>query len=216
MISSSEITRRLEKNYLFAVIRGETQEDGYRISRAAYEGGIKNIELTFSTPNAPRVIARLTEEFLHTDMVVGAGTVLDVVSARLAIINGAKFIVSPTLLPEVAKLCHLYTIPYLPGCATPTEIQQALEMGCDIVKVFPGDVLTSKFIKAIHGPFPQVRIMPSGGVSIENMDSWLNMGAWGAGIGGALTSQYKKSGALSVTQTAKKFAERLTELRRLA
>ena len=183
MANKAETVVQMQKNFLFAVVRGESEQAGYEISKAVYEGGVKNIEVTFSTPGAERVMARLSEEFEGTDMVVGAGTVLDAITARISILNGARFIVSPTWVPEIAEICNLYTIPYLPGCGTVTEIQQALTAGCEIVKVFPGGVLGSGFIKDVHGPLPQVEMMPSGGVNIDNMETWINNGAWAVGVG---------------------------------
>ena len=212
MANKAETVVQMQKNFLFAVVRGESEQAGYEISKAVYEGGVKNIEVTFSTPGAERVMARLSEEFEGTDMVVGAGTVLDAITARISILNGARFIVSPTWVPEIAEICNLYTIPYLPGCGTVTEIQQALTAGCEIVKVFPGGVLGSGFIKDVHGPLPQVEMMPSGGVNIDNMETWINNGAWAVGVGSALTKRYKADGADSCREEAQKFADKLTEI----
>lgn len=212
MANKAETVVQMQKNFLFAVVRGESEQAGYEISKAVYEGGVKNIEVTFSTPGAERVMARLSEEFEGTDMVVGAGTVLDAITARISILNGARFIVSPTWVPEIAEICNLYTIPYLPGCGTVTEIQQALTAGCEIVKVFPGGVLGSGFIKDVHGPLPQVEMMPSGGVNIDNMETWINNGAWAVGVGSALTKRYKADGADSCREEAQKFAYKLAEI----
>lgn len=212
MANKAETVVQMQKNFLFAVVRGESEQAGYEISKAVYEGGVKNIEVTFSTPGAERVMVRLSEEFEGTDMVVGAGTVLDAITARISILNGARFIVSPTWVPEIAEICNLYTIPYLPGCGTVTEIQQALQAGCEIVKVFPGGVLGSGFIKDVHGPLPQVEMMPSGGVNIDNMETWINNGAWAVGVGSALTKRYKADGADSCREEAQKFADKLAEI----
>ncbi len=103
---------QLQENYLFAVVRGASEEAGYEISKAAYQGGIKNIEVTFSTPGAENVMRKLSDEFAGTDMVVGAGTVLDEVAARISIMNGAKFIVSPSFNEKISRMCNLYTVPY--------------------------------------------------------------------------------------------------------
>lgn len=212
MSKKAETVIQMQKNFLFAVVRGENEEAGYEISKAAYEGGVKNIEVTFSTPGAEKVMARLAEEFAGTDMVVGAGTVLDPITARISILNGARFIVSPTWVPEIATICNLYTIPYLPGCGSVTEVQNALEAGCEIVKVFPGGVLGSSFVNDVHGPLPQVDLMPSGGVNLDNMEEWINKGAWSVGVGSALTKRYKTDGAVSVKEEAQKFADRLAEI----
>lgn len=208
-----DILSLLEKNFLFAVIRGSTQTEGYEVSKAVFEGGIKNIEVTFSTPNAEKVMRQLADEFVDTDMVVGAGTVLDEVAARIAILNGAKFIVSPSFNKKIAKICNIYTIPYLPGCGTITEVSQALEAGCEVVKLFPGGLLGPGFIKDLHGPIPWVEAMPSGGVSLDNMDQWIANGAWSVGVGSALTKNLKDGGYDAVTASAKEFADKLTSIR---
>lgn len=200
---------QLQKNFLFAVVRGTTQEEGYEISKAAFNGGIKNIEVTFSTPNAEKVMRQLADEFADSDMVVGAGTVLDEVAARIAILNGAKFVVSPSFNEKIAKMCNLYTIPYLPGCGTITEVHMALEAGCEVVKLFPGGLLGPSFIKDLHGPIPWVEAMPSGGVSLDNMETWIENGAWSVGVGSALTKKMKESGYDSVQAAAKEFADKL-------
>lgn len=203
---------QLQQNFLFAVVRGGTQEEGYEISKAAYEGGIKNIEVTFSTPGAEQVMRQLSEEYAGTDMVVGAGTVLDEVSARISIMNGAKFVVSPSFNEKIARICNLYTVPYLPGCGSITEVTMALEAGCEVVKLFPGGLLGPGFIKDLHGPIPWVEAMPSGGVSLDNMDKWIANGAWSVGVGSALTKQLKEGGYDSVKAAAKEFADKLAEI----
>lgn len=208
-----ETLAKLEENFLFAVVRGKTEDDGYEISKAAYEGGIKNIEVTFSTPNAANVISRLEAEFSGTDMVIGAGTVMDDVTARIAILAGSKFIVSPHFDPAISTICNRYTIPYLPGCGSVTEIANAMATGVEIAKVFPGGILGAGFIKDVHGPIPHVELMPSGGVNLENMATWVNNGAWGVGVGSALTKDVAEKGYQAVTETAKTFADRYKEIR---
>ena len=207
-----DVLNQMKQNFLFAVVRGKTQEEGYEISKAVYEGGIKNVEVTFSTPNAEQVMRRLADEFEGTDMVVGAGTVLDEVSARLAILNGAKFIVSPNFNEKIAKMCNIYTIPYLPGCGTITEVSHALEAGCEVVKLFPGGLLGPGFIKDLHGPIPWVEAMPSGGVALDNMDKWIANGAWSVGVGSALTKGMAEGGMAQVTANAKEFADKLAAI----
>ncbi|UJF16172.1 bifunctional 2-keto-4-hydroxyglutarate aldolase/2-keto-3-deoxy-6-phosphogluconate aldolase [Jeotgalibaca sp. MA1X17-3] len=208
-----DVLNQLQENFLFAVVRGSSQEEGYEISKAAYKGGIKNIEVTFSTPNAEKVMRQLADEFADSDMVVGAGTVLDEVAARIAILNGAKFIVSPSFNEKIAKMCNVYTIPYLPGCGTITEVHMALESGCEVVKLFPGGLLGPSFIKDLHGPIPWVEAMPSGGVSLDNMETWIGNGAWAVGVGSALTKNMKDDGYDSVTSAAKEFADKLAGIK---
>lgn len=206
------ILSQLKENFLFAVIRGESAEQATEISKAVYEGGIKNIEVTFTTPQADESIKALVREYKNTDMVIGAGTVMDAVTARLAIIAGAEFIVSPNFVPEISTICNTYAVPYLPGCGSVTEIAKAMETGVEVVKVFPGGILGPSFVKNVHGPIPHVEMMPSGGVSLENMHEWVENGAWAVGIGSALTKELDEKGYESVTEIAEKFVAKYKEL----
>ena len=167
------------------------------------------IELTFTVPHADRVLDQLSEKYGdRADVLIGAGTVLDPATARLAIIAGAKFIVSPSFNADVAKICNLYAIPYTPGCLTPTEIQTALEAGVDLVKIFPGSVAGPAMIKALHGPFPQLAVMPTGGVSLNNLETWFDAGVTLVGAGNN-TAAAKTGDYAGVTATAKKYRAKL-------
>lgn len=207
-----EILQQAKENYIFAVIRGESADDAYEISKALYAGGIKNMEVAFSGPGAELAIKRLTDEYADTDMVVGAGTVLDAVTARIAILNGAQFIVSPSFDEEVAKVCNLYAIPYLPGCGSVQDVVLALQAGCDVVKAFPGGLLGPGFVKDVKGPIPHAEIMPSGGVSLDNMADWVEKGVWAIGIGSALTKGVKENGYEQATENARVHVEKAKEL----
>ncbi|MFO8069954.1 MAG: bifunctional 2-keto-4-hydroxyglutarate aldolase/2-keto-3-deoxy-6-phosphogluconate aldolase [Alkalibacterium sp.] len=213
MTKKQGILSQLKENYLFAVIRGHSAEDATKISEAVYEGGIKNIEVTFTTPQADESIKKLAKQFADTDMVVGAGTVMDAITARIAIIAGAEFIVSPNFVPEISTICNTYAVPYLPGCGTVTEVANAMATGVEVAKVFPGGILGPAFIKNVHGPIPHVEMMPSGGVSLDNMDQWMKNGAWAVGIGSALTKDLKEKGYSSVTENAKAFVDKYNDLR---
>lgn len=212
MTKKHTIISKLKNNFLFAVIRGKSADQATEISEAVYEGGIKNIEVTFTTPQADESIKALAQKYAGTDMVVGAGTVMDAVTARIAIIAGAEFIVSPNFVPEIATICNTYAIPYLPGCGTVTEIANAMATGVDIVKAFPGGILGPDFIKNVHGPIPHVEIMPSGGVGLENMHEWIDAGAWAVGIGSALTKGMKEKGLDQVKANATEFVKKYEEL----
>ena len=157
------------------------------------------------------MIGRLTAELPNG--VIGAGTVLDATSARLAIMAGAGYIVSPTFDAAIAKLCNLYQIPYLPGCSTMTEMQRAIEAGSDIVKLFPASVAGPSMIKAVKAPFPQLNIMPTGGVSLDNLDQWFAAGAVCVGAGGNLVGPGATGDYDRVTENAKKYIKRLNEIR---
>lgn len=203
----------LETNYIFAVIRGKSVEDGIEIAQNCSRGGIKNLEITYTTPGASEVLKTLSQDANLTDVVLGAGTVLDNITAREAILAGAQFIVSPNLNFEIAKVCNRYAIPYLPGCGSVTEIVSALEVGVDVVKLFPGGLLGPNFISDVHGPIPYVEMMPSGGVSLENLDQWLAKGAWAIGVGSALTKEVSTAGYESVADEAKRFVAKVVSLK---
>lgn len=213
MTKKQEILSQLKENYLFAVIRGNSAEDATNISEAVYEGGIKNIEVTFTTPQADESIKALAQKYAGTDMVVGAGTVMDAITARIAIVAGAEFVVSPNFVPEISTICNTYAVPYLPGCGTVTEVANAMATGVEVAKVFPGGILGPAFIKNVHGPIPHVEMMPSGGVSLDNMDQWMENGAWAVGIGSALTKGLKGNDYSSVSENAKAFVDKYNDLK---
>ncbi len=206
------ILKKISDEKLVAVIRGRDEEEAYLISKKVIEGGIRIIELTFTTPFIENTIERLTKENIE-GVIIGAGTVLDAITARIAIMKGARFIVSPHLDVEISKLCNRYKVIYMPGCSTITEILKALESGVDLVKLFPGDLLKPSFIKNSKGPLPQAEMMPSGGVSIDNMDEWLNAGAYALGIGSALTKYISTKGYDSVREESEKFVDKYMNLK---
>ncbi|HFI0217551.1 TPA: bifunctional 4-hydroxy-2-oxoglutarate aldolase/2-dehydro-3-deoxy-phosphogluconate aldolase [Streptococcus suis] len=202
--------KQLKENYFFAVIRGKDEEDAKEIARHAILGGIRNIEITFSTPNAAPVIKELQEEFSDdSSVVIGAGTVMNLKLAQAAIDAGASFLVSPHFDREIQDLAQEGEVLYFPGCATATEIVTASQAGCPIIKLFPGGVLGPGFIKDIHGPVPQVDLMPSGGVSVENVADWKKAGACAVGVGSALASRVQAEGYESVTTIARSFVAAL-------
>jgi 2-dehydro-3-deoxyphosphogluconate aldolase/(4S)-4-hydroxy-2-oxoglutarate aldolase len=198
-----EKLNQLVESKVVAVVRGKTPEEAISISEAAIEGGFRAIEVTYTTPAAEKVF----EALRGSDGVIGAGTVLDSETARHAILNGAEFVVSPHFDKNIALICNRYSIPYLPGCMTITEIMTALEYGCDIVKLFPANRFDPSFIGAVNGPLPQVRIMPTGGVNLDNVGAWLEAGAVAAGIGSDLNKAYKAGGKESVKALCEKYVE---------
>lgn len=197
---------QLKANYAFAVVRGKSAEDALEISRAAIAGGIKNIEVTYTTPDASQVIKTLVEEYASDEtVVIGAGTVMTTELAREAIAAGAQFLVSPHFSAAIQEISKAADNLYFPGCATATEIVTAMEAGCSIIKLFPGGSLGQSFIKDIHGPIPHIDLMPSGGVSIENVAAWKAAGACAVGVGSALSSKVATEGYESVTVFARDF-----------
>jgi len=203
-----EVLRRIEKTGIVAVVRAENSEQAKNIAYACMDGGIDSIEITFTVPGAHKVIEALVDEF-GDKLLVGAGTVLDSETARAALLAGAKYIVSPGFDSDTAKLCNRYQVPYMPGCMTITEMIKATEAGADIIKVFPGSAFGPSFVKAVKGPLPQVNLMPTGGVSLDNVDKWIKNGCIAVGVGGALTKGAKKD----ITNTAKKFIEKIKKAR---
>ncbi|MEL0345683.1 bifunctional 4-hydroxy-2-oxoglutarate aldolase/2-dehydro-3-deoxy-phosphogluconate aldolase [Streptococcus pneumoniae] len=202
--------KQLKENYIFAVIRGKDEQDAKEIARHAVLGGIRNIEITFSTPNAATVIKELQEEFSDdSSVVIGAGTVMNLNLAQEAIGAGASFLVSPHFDKKIQELAQETGVLYFPGCATATEIVTASQAGCSIIKLFPGGVLGPGFIKDIHGPVPEVNLMPSGGVSVDNVADWKKAGACAVGIGSALASRVQAEGYDSVTLIARSFVAAL-------
>ncbi|AND79352.1 bifunctional 4-hydroxy-2-oxoglutarate aldolase/2-dehydro-3-deoxy-phosphogluconate aldolase [Streptococcus pantholopis] len=179
----SEIITKLIASKIVPVVRGESKEEAVSCSLACIEGGIKSIEVTYTNPYASDVIHQLQSRN-DKNCIIGAGTVLDEITARNAILAGAQFIVSPSFNQATAVLCNRYGIPYFPGCMTVTEIVTSLESGVDMVKIFPGDTVGMSFIKAIKAPLPQVMVMVTGGVNMSNIEEWFNAGADVLGIGG--------------------------------
>src|SRR5699024_4259382 len=208
----SDVMNTMKENYIFAVIRGKDENDGYEIAKASVACGIKNIELTFSTPNAEEVIKKIVDEYKNDDsVVVGAGTVMTIEEARKANEAGAEILVSPYFSSEIAAFSRDNDIYYMPGFATVTENVTAMNAGCEIIKIFPGGQLGSSFLKNVHGPIPDVQLMPSGGVSLDNIAEWKQNGAVAVGVGSALSSEVVNNGYESVTEIAKQFVSTLKE-----
>lgn len=199
---------KLKDNYIFAVIRGISADDALEISRHAIKGGIYNMEITYTTPDASEVIKQLKAEYNNDDkVVIGAGTVMNLDLAKEAVAAGADFLVSPHYDTEIQTYALSHDVLYFPGCGTVTEIVQAMNGGAKIIKCFPGGVLGPNFIKDVHGPIPNVDLMPSGGVSIDNIATWKKNGACAVGVGSALAADVKEKGYESVVVKAQEFVK---------
>ena len=213
-MDKNQVAAKLSAQGIIAVVRGKTCEDGIKIADACIKGGVKAIELAFTTPQGDVAIKTLAEKYRDDeDLIIGAGTVLDAASCRIAILNGAKFIVSPCFSEEVVRMCNLYRVVSCPGVMTPTEAVAALSAGADIIKVFPGDIVGTKMIKDLHGPLPQAALMPSGGVSVENTADWLHAGAVAVSAGGSLTGAAKTGDYDGVTAKAREFVQAVAAAR---
>lgn len=198
-----------------AVVRGESKEEALKASHAIIKGGMKGIELTFTVPQADEVLAELTEAYQSDpSVIIGAGTVLDAATARLAMIAGAQFIVSPSFDKETAMTCNRYQIPYLPGCMTITEMQTALSYGADIVKLFPGSAFGPSIVKAFKAPMPFLSIMPTGGVSLDNLEDWFKAGVVCAGVGGNLLKPAATGDFDKVTEVAEQYMEKFQMIKK--
>lgn len=207
-MSKLETLNRIKELGIVAVVRGKDAAEAIEFSKGCIDGGVNAIEITFTIPNALEVFSELQKE-LPDDVILGAGTVLDTTTARLAIMNGAKFIVSPAFDIEVAKLCNRYQVPYMPGCITPTEVLTALESGVDVIKIFPGSLTSSSYIKAIHGPIPYANLMPTGGVDIDNVQEWFKAGVYAVGVGSALVKGTREE----IKKKAEEYVRKIKEAR---
>jgi 2-dehydro-3-deoxyphosphogluconate aldolase/(4S)-4-hydroxy-2-oxoglutarate aldolase len=211
-IAKIEVLRKITAAGLVAVIRAESPDQASRIAEACALGGVAALEITFTVPGASGVIEHLAK-ISTGQILLGAGTVLDPETARIAIIAGAQFVVSPALNPQTARLCNRYQVPYMPGAGTIGEVIEAMECGADIVKVFPGEILGPAFVKAVKGPLPQAQLMPTGGVSLENIGEWIHAGAVAVGVGGNLTAGAKSGDFASITRIARQFVDKINEAR---
>jgi len=168
-----------------AIIRVQDPRSVRGVVDALFEGGVRALEVTMTVPRAIELIAELAPT-IPSDFLLGAGTLLDADTTKRAVDAGAQFIVSPVFRHEVIAAAHERGVPVMPGCFTATEILAAWEAGADIVKVFPATSVGPSYLKDIHGPLPQVKLMPTGGVSIDNVGDWLRAGAAAVGVGSAL------------------------------
>ena len=213
MMDKEQVIGRIERRGVVAVVRAKDAEEAVRIAEACLAGGVEAMEITFTVPGAHRVIEKLAARYTDGSMLIGAGTVLDPETARIAILAGAQYVVSPSLNVETVRLCNRYRIASLPGAMTIREVVEAMEAGADIIKVFPGELYGPKVIKAIHGPLPQAKIMPTGGVSVENAGEWIRAGAVALGAGSLLVAGAKTGDYNAVTQCARAFIEAVARAR---
>ncbi|MDF2519851.1 MAG: eda [Clostridia bacterium] len=213
MMDKETVLSNIKKKGLVAVVRAQSADEALRITDACLEGGCAAIELTFTVPGAHKVIEKLADTYREGEILLGAGTVMDSETARIAVLSGAQYIVSPYFSSDVMKLCNRYGIPCMPGVMTIKEAVEAMEAGADILKLFPGEVFGPKMIKAMHGPMPQAKLMPTGGVDVSNVGEWIRAGAVAVGAGGSLTSGAKTGDYKLITATARQFIQNIEEAR---
>ncbi|KXA13280.1 bifunctional 2-keto-4-hydroxyglutarate aldolase/2-keto-3-deoxy-6-phosphogluconate aldolase [Clostridium perfringens] len=209
MIKKIKTLTNLINEAFVLVLRTNTKDEGIETAKAAIKGGCNIIEVTFTIPNADKVIEELIKD-KNKEVVIGAGTVLDAETARIAILAGAEFIVSPSFDKETATLCNRYGIPYIPGCFTPREIKEARECGSDVIKLFPGSAFKPTIVKDLKAPIKGIAVMASGGVSFENMDEWFNNSCDIVSIGSAII---KLKEPAKIEAETRKYIERVKKLR---
>ncbi|HZJ83295.1 MAG TPA: bifunctional 2-keto-4-hydroxyglutarate aldolase/2-keto-3-deoxy-6-phosphogluconate aldolase [Clostridia bacterium] len=213
-MDKERVITKITEGGLVAVIRAESSEQAFRIAEACAKGGVVGIEITFTVPGADKLIRDLSSVYANSgEILIGAGTVMDPETARIAILAGAQYIVSPYLDVETVKLCNRYRIPCMPGAMSIKEVVEAMEAGADIVKIFPGELFGPKIIKSILGPIPHAKLMPTGGVSVDNVGEWIKAGAVAVGAGSALTGGAKTGDYESITRVAKEFITKIKAAR---
>ncbi|MFO7295369.1 MAG: bifunctional 2-keto-4-hydroxyglutarate aldolase/2-keto-3-deoxy-6-phosphogluconate aldolase [Caldicoprobacter sp.] len=212
-MDKEQVLSRIVEGGLVAVVRAKSSEQALKIADACMKGGVAAIEITFTVPGAVEVIKELARVYSNGEILLGAGTVMDAETARAAILAGAQYVVSPYLNLDTVKLCNRYRVPCMPGAMTIKEVVEAMEAGADIIKVFPGELFGPKIIKAIRGPIPYAKLMPTGGVSLDNVEEWIKAGAVAVGVGSALTKGAETGDYEAITRTAQEFIARIRAAR---
>lgn len=205
-----ELMQTLLRRPMVAIVRAASADAALVLAEACIAGGMTALEVAFTTPDTLDVLRTLRQR--HGDgLLLGAGTVLDPETARLAILAGARMIISPAVNVETIRLCQRYQVLSMPGAMTPTEIVTAMEAGADLVKIFPAETLGPAYLQALRAPLPQAPLMPTGGVTVENLPEWFANGALAVGIGGSLSAPAAQGDYTAVTTRARRFVERLSQ-----
>ncbi|MBS5938543.1 bifunctional 2-keto-4-hydroxyglutarate aldolase/2-keto-3-deoxy-6-phosphogluconate aldolase [Clostridium sp.] len=209
-----KVLSALKKCGVVAVVRGTTKEIGVKISESCIKGNVKAIEVTYTNKYANEIIKELSEKYIkNDDVVIGAGTVLDAETARMAILSGAEYIVSPSFNKDTATLCNRYNVAYIPGVMTINEIVSAYESGVDVVKLFPGNTFGQGYISSVKAPLPHANIMVTGGVNLNNIDEWIKAGADVVGIGGELNKLGEAGKFDEIEATCNEYVKKLESAR---
>jgi 2-dehydro-3-deoxyphosphogluconate aldolase/(4S)-4-hydroxy-2-oxoglutarate aldolase len=196
------VTEKIAEEKVIAIVRLEDLSEARRISEALLQGGVSVVEFTLTNPDALRVMEKVREDV--EGLLIGAGTVLDEQAAYAAIMAGASFLVTPTVVPGVVEQGLRYGVPVIGGGMTPTELLHAHSLGCEMVKVFPAGALGTGYLKDLRGPLPQLRLIPTGGIQVSNVTDFLEAGAVAVGVGSALVSAGKSPE--EVAESASQFA----------
>ena len=200
--------QRVLSTKIVAILRAPSADQLASVARALYAGGVDVIEVTFTTPNAESVLKEVKQE-LGNRILLGAGTILDPETARVAILAGAEFLVSPTVNLDVIRLAHRYDKLMMTGAYTPTEVVTAWEAGADIIKLFPAEIGGAPYLKALRGPLPQVRFLPTGGVNLETLPNFFAAGACAVGLGSQLVdaAALQRGDFAAIEATARQYVE---------
>jgi 2-dehydro-3-deoxyphosphogluconate aldolase / (4S)-4-hydroxy-2-oxoglutarate aldolase len=208
-MDKKQIVEQIETLGLVPVVRASSSDEAIKVIDAVLAGGVNILEITMTVPGAVKVIEKVADKY-GSEVLVGAGTVLDPETARACLLAGAQFIVSPALNLDTIALCHRYSAPVMPGVLTPTEVITAWSAGADFVKVFPcGAVGGASYIKNLKGPFPHVKMIPTGGVSLKTAAEFIKAGASALGVGTDLVDvkAIRAGDTNVVTERAKEFIE---------
>jgi 2-dehydro-3-deoxyphosphogluconate aldolase/(4S)-4-hydroxy-2-oxoglutarate aldolase len=213
-VMKQQVLTRIQQIGIVPVLRASSSKEALAIADAICAGGIDVLEVTMTVPNAIITIRQLKRK--HADLLIGAGTVLDPEKARICISEGAQFIVSPALNLDTIKMCQRYSIPVFPGALTPTEIVNAWQAGGDVIKVFPASAVGgASYLKSLKAPLPEVKLIPTGGISIATAADFLRAGAFALGVGTDLcdASAIAEGKPDSITETARRYREIVAETR---
>jgi 2-dehydro-3-deoxyphosphogluconate aldolase/(4S)-4-hydroxy-2-oxoglutarate aldolase len=213
-MEKAAVLKSLQETGLVPVLRAESVAKALALAEAVAAGGVNVLEVTMTVPGAVEVIERLVRD--RPDILVGAGTVLDAETARTCILAGAQFVVSPALNVKTIAMCHRYSVAVLPGALTPTEIVTAWEAGADVVKVFPAGAMGgAKYLVSLKGPLPQIKMIPTGGVSLATAKEFLEAGAFALGVGSDLVNAKAMAEGKPelVTETARRYMAIAREFR---
>ncbi|MEZ0536463.1 bifunctional 2-keto-4-hydroxyglutarate aldolase/2-keto-3-deoxy-6-phosphogluconate aldolase [Caldicellulosiruptoraceae bacterium PP1] len=208
------VLKKIHENGLVVVVRADSKEKALKIVEACKNGGAGAIEITFTVPHAEEIIRHLTEKYSDQEILIGAGTVLDAETARIAIMHGAKYVVSPYLNQELVKMCNRYKVACMPGAMTMKEVVESLEAGADVVKIFPAEFFGPRIIEAFRGPLPQAKLMPTGGVDLNNVEDWIKAKAFAVGVGSVITKYASKDDYQAISDICKQFIEKINNAKR--
>ncbi len=214
MMQKSDVLKRMQQTGLVPVLRGSSTEEALAIARAIAAGGVNVLEVTMTVPGALDVIRKLVHE--EPQVLVGAGTVLDPETARICMLEGAQFIVSPATNPATIEMCRRYAVAILPGALTPTEVVAAWQAGADVIKVFPASAMGgARYLKSLKAPLPQVELVPTGGVSVATAREFLEAGAFALGVGADLADPKAIAAGKphTITETARKYLQAVADFR---